>query len=228
MYAYFKKLDYFSTECIYSPNAYRSFAREFIKDLARIRPRAILDIIKSGENFRISTSTKMPEQGTCEHCGYISSQKWTVKEEAFFSLAIEPENIGESGLDELFLQLIKRVDRFLRKRMGNHWSGFSYKLVANRRQRMWLRLEYNPNESRFCSEYYMVIAYRRSYKESVLPISGPSLWEKPNSDMLLNSDMLPPPLEKGAGKSRKVRRKSADENTTQQQQKCGKYGYFWP
>ncbi|XWS25980.1 hypothetical protein CRYUN_Cryun27aG0114200 [Craigia yunnanensis] len=76
MYAYFKKLDYFSTECIYSPNAYRGFAREFIKDLERIRPRAIIDIIKSGENFRISTSTKMPEQGTCERCGYISSQKW--------------------------------------------------------------------------------------------------------------------------------------------------------
>ncbi|XP_023643601.1 cytoplasmic tRNA 2-thiolation protein 1 [Capsella rubella] len=76
MYAYFKKLDYFSTECIYSPNAYRGFAREFIKDLERLRPRAILDIIKSGEDFRISTTTKMPEQGTCERCGYISSQKW--------------------------------------------------------------------------------------------------------------------------------------------------------
>lgn len=75
MYAYFKRLDYFSTECIYSPNAYRGFAREFIKDLERMRPRAILDIIKSGEDFRISTSTKMPEQGTCERCGYISSQK---------------------------------------------------------------------------------------------------------------------------------------------------------
>ncbi|KAL0323234.1 UNVERIFIED_CONTAM: Cytoplasmic tRNA 2-thiolation protein 1 [Sesamum angustifolium] len=75
-YAYFKRLDYFSTECIYSPNAYRGFAREFIKDLERIRPRAILDIIKSGEDFRISTSTKMPEQGNCERCGYISSQKW--------------------------------------------------------------------------------------------------------------------------------------------------------
>ncbi|CAN8286527.1 unnamed protein product [Cochlearia groenlandica] len=75
-YAYFKKLDYFSTECIYSPNAYRGFAREFIKDLERLRPRAILDIIKSGEDFRISTTTKMPEQGTCERCGYISSQKW--------------------------------------------------------------------------------------------------------------------------------------------------------
>ncbi|KAI3812952.1 hypothetical protein L1987_17665 [Smallanthus sonchifolius] len=81
------KLDYFSTECIYSPNAYRGFAREFIKDLERIRsvpsrasfflePRAILDIIKSGEDFRIATSTKMPEQGTCQRCGYISSQKW--------------------------------------------------------------------------------------------------------------------------------------------------------
>ncbi|KAL7128236.1 hypothetical protein ABFS83_14G302600 [Erythranthe nasuta] len=76
MYAYFKRLDYFSTECIYSPNAYRGFAREFIKDLERIRPRAILDIIKSGEDFRISTTTKMPEQGNCERCGYISSQKW--------------------------------------------------------------------------------------------------------------------------------------------------------
>ncbi|XP_074567548.1 cytoplasmic tRNA 2-thiolation protein 1 [Curcuma longa] len=75
MYAYFKKLDYFSTECIYSPNAYRGFAREFIKDLERIRPRAILDIIRSGENFRIATSTKLPEQGICERCSYISSQK---------------------------------------------------------------------------------------------------------------------------------------------------------
>ncbi|KAM7256978.1 hypothetical protein ACFE04_012719 [Oxalis oulophora] len=61
---------------IYSPNAYRGFAREFIKDLEKIRPRAIVDIIKSGENFRILTTTKMPEQGTCERCGYISSQKW--------------------------------------------------------------------------------------------------------------------------------------------------------
>lgn len=33
MYAYFKKLDYFSTECIYSPFAARGVARDFIKDL---------------------------------------------------------------------------------------------------------------------------------------------------------------------------------------------------
>jgi cytoplasmic tRNA 2-thiolation protein 1 len=42
MYAYFKKLDYFSTECIYSPNAYRGHARNFIKDLESIRPSAII------------------------------------------------------------------------------------------------------------------------------------------------------------------------------------------
>jgi tRNA(Ile)-lysidine synthase TilS/MesJ len=42
MYAYFKKLDYFSTECIYSPNAYRGYARTFLKDLEALRPSAIL------------------------------------------------------------------------------------------------------------------------------------------------------------------------------------------
>jgi hypothetical protein len=45
MYAYFKKLDYFSTECIYSPNAYRGHARTFLKDLESIRPTAILGIL---------------------------------------------------------------------------------------------------------------------------------------------------------------------------------------
>jgi cytoplasmic tRNA 2-thiolation protein 1 len=33
MYAYFKKLDYFSTECVYAPFAARGFARDFVKDL---------------------------------------------------------------------------------------------------------------------------------------------------------------------------------------------------
>ena len=33
MYAHYKKLDYFSTECVYAPYATRGFAREFIKDL---------------------------------------------------------------------------------------------------------------------------------------------------------------------------------------------------
>lgn len=33
MYAYFQKLDYFCTECIYAPFAARGVAREFVKDL---------------------------------------------------------------------------------------------------------------------------------------------------------------------------------------------------
>ena len=42
MYAYFKKLDYFSTECIYSPNAYRGHARAYLKDLEKIRSTSII------------------------------------------------------------------------------------------------------------------------------------------------------------------------------------------
>ena len=33
MYAYHKKLDYFSTECVYAPFATRGLARDFIKEL---------------------------------------------------------------------------------------------------------------------------------------------------------------------------------------------------
>lgn len=51
MYAYFKKLDYFSTECIYSPNAYRGHARAFLKDLEKIRSTAIIDVIHSGSQI---------------------------------------------------------------------------------------------------------------------------------------------------------------------------------
>jgi len=48
MYAYFKKLNYFSTECIFAPNAYRGYARTFLKDLERLKPSSIMDIIHSG------------------------------------------------------------------------------------------------------------------------------------------------------------------------------------
>lgn len=77
MYAYHKKLDYFSTECIYSPNAYRGHARAFIKDLEKIRPSTIIDIIHSGENLRFKSDVKqkMPTAAKCQRCGYISSME---------------------------------------------------------------------------------------------------------------------------------------------------------
>ena len=74
MYAHFKKLDYFSTECIYSPNAYRGYVRELIKDLEATRPSTIIDIIHSAESLEIDTSTvKMPKLMECTRCGFMSS-----------------------------------------------------------------------------------------------------------------------------------------------------------
>jgi cytoplasmic tRNA 2-thiolation protein 1 len=76
MYAYFKKLDYFSTECVYSPNAYRGYARDLIKDMERIRPSTILDIIHSGERFGFDIKPEARQVlGKCERCGYVSSQR---------------------------------------------------------------------------------------------------------------------------------------------------------
>ncbi|XP_065209177.1 cytoplasmic tRNA 2-thiolation protein 1 [Planococcus citri] len=74
MYAYFKKLVYFSTECIYSPEAYRGHVRSFLKNLEKVRPYAIIDIIHSGENMNVRDDVSLPTRGTCEKCGYVSSQ----------------------------------------------------------------------------------------------------------------------------------------------------------
>jgi cytoplasmic tRNA 2-thiolation protein 1 len=60
----------------YSPFAYRGFARDFIKDLERIKPSTIIDIIKSGESFLFEKEKEKKQiLLNCEKCGYISSQK---------------------------------------------------------------------------------------------------------------------------------------------------------
>lgn len=75
MYAHYKQLVYFSTECIFAPNAYRGHARKFLKDLEKIRPSVIMDIIHSGEQLRFSETTKMPERIRCKRCGFVASQE---------------------------------------------------------------------------------------------------------------------------------------------------------
>jgi len=76
MYAYYKQLDYFSTECVYSPFAYRGFARDFLKDLEKLRARSIIDIIRSAEHFAVAVTHKeAPILGKCSECGYMSSQR---------------------------------------------------------------------------------------------------------------------------------------------------------
>ena len=73
MYAHFKKLVYFSTECIFAPNAYRGHARAFLKDLEKVRPSVIMDIIHSGEQLRFKDTVKKQIRGTCQTCGFVSS-----------------------------------------------------------------------------------------------------------------------------------------------------------
>jgi len=53
LYAHARGLGYHSTECSYSPNAYRGFAREWIKELEAIRPATLIDIVASAEIWRV-------------------------------------------------------------------------------------------------------------------------------------------------------------------------------
>ncbi|KAI9675515.1 MAG: nucleotidyltransferase [Trizodia sp. TS-e1964] len=50
LYAHHRSLDYFSTECVYAPEAFRGSARTLVKNLERVRPEAILDLVRSGED----------------------------------------------------------------------------------------------------------------------------------------------------------------------------------
>ena len=104
MYAHFGKLNYFSTECIYAPNAYRMNARSFIKDLERVRPRAILDIVRSGEQLRLRAAIPRPVLSKCEQCGYITSQKYCKACLLLYGL-----NNDETGL------VVARVSRIIWK-----------------------------------------------------------------------------------------------------------------
>ncbi|CDK29660.1 unnamed protein product [Kuraishia capsulata CBS 1993] len=97
LYAHYKKLDYFSTECTYAPEAFRGTARVLLKNLEAVRPSCIIDIIRSGEQLKLrpkkqrmrvsavaqevevkrdgSVSLKPESSNTCERCGYLSNNR---------------------------------------------------------------------------------------------------------------------------------------------------------
>ncbi|KAL0841755.1 hypothetical protein ABMA28_014020 [Loxostege sticticalis] len=75
MYAHYKKLVYFSTECVFAPNAYRGHARALLKDMEKIRPSCIMDIIYSGETMAVKEEVTLPTQGICVRCKFVSSQE---------------------------------------------------------------------------------------------------------------------------------------------------------
>ena len=49
LYAHFKKLDYFSTECVYSPFAARGATRDAVKALEAVRPTAIAGLVRAAQ-----------------------------------------------------------------------------------------------------------------------------------------------------------------------------------
>jgi cytoplasmic tRNA 2-thiolation protein 1 len=67
LYAHHKKLDYFSTECLYSPEAFRGSARSLIKNLERVRPSAILDVVRSGEDMAKLVPDEVTGNGHCKN-----------------------------------------------------------------------------------------------------------------------------------------------------------------
>ncbi|KAH9885557.1 adenine nucleotide alpha hydrolases-like protein [Xylariomycetidae sp. FL2044] len=66
LYAHHKKLDYFSTECLYSPEAFRGSARSLIKNLEKVRPSAILDVVRSGEDLARLVPGATPDPCGCK------------------------------------------------------------------------------------------------------------------------------------------------------------------
>ncbi|RYP47946.1 hypothetical protein DL768_006101 [Monosporascus sp. mg162] len=66
LYAHHKKLYYFSTECIYSPEAFRGSARTLIKSLEKVRPSAILDVVRSGEDMARLVPGAAPDLCGCK------------------------------------------------------------------------------------------------------------------------------------------------------------------
>lgn len=81
MYAYFKKLEYFSTECRYAPEAYRGNVRELLKQLEGVNPQVVLNIVRSGDRIAstsggcVDSSDQLHgyRKGECSRCGFITS-----------------------------------------------------------------------------------------------------------------------------------------------------------
>nr|POE54969.1 cytoplasmic trna 2-thiolation protein 1 [Quercus suber] len=78
LYAHHKKLDYFSTECIYSPEAFRGSARTLIKNLERIRPESILDVVRSGVDMaRLVPDAEGNCKGACKPAAAVAEEEET-------------------------------------------------------------------------------------------------------------------------------------------------------
>ncbi|XP_037588765.1 cytoplasmic tRNA 2-thiolation protein 1 isoform X2 [Cebus imitator] len=74
LYAHFRRLDYFSEECVYAPEAFRGHARDLLKRLEAARPSAVLDLVHSAERLALAASARPPRPGACSRCGALASR----------------------------------------------------------------------------------------------------------------------------------------------------------
>ena len=80
LYAFHAKLDYFSTECPYSPDAMRGKPRLLLNRASRYDHAVVLNVIKAAEHFKLRTentktgkSINTSTKRTCDRCGEVSS-----------------------------------------------------------------------------------------------------------------------------------------------------------
>lgn len=73
LYAHFRRLRYFSEECVYAPEAFRGHARDLLKRLEAARPSAVLDLVHSAERLALAPAARPPPPGTCSRCGALAS-----------------------------------------------------------------------------------------------------------------------------------------------------------
>lgn len=73
MYAFFKNLLYFSLECVYSPGAYRGHVRVLVKELEKVNPASILNIIYANDELEYDCDEQILYK--CVRCGEATSSK---------------------------------------------------------------------------------------------------------------------------------------------------------
>ncbi|XP_060031389.1 cytoplasmic tRNA 2-thiolation protein 1 isoform X2 [Erinaceus europaeus] len=74
LYAHFRRLRYFSEECVYAPEAFRGHARALLKLLEAARPSAVLDLVHSAERLALSPAARPPPPAACSRCGALASR----------------------------------------------------------------------------------------------------------------------------------------------------------
>jgi len=75
LYAHYKKLDYFSTECTYAKEAYRGHLKELIKKLVLLRPGIIEEMIRDAQKLKLKEGVSVPTKMICKSCGSLSSNE---------------------------------------------------------------------------------------------------------------------------------------------------------